>query len=86
MHYAAGATYSDTILEVLANEKADVNVKCREGRTPLHIAAVHGRCSRARVLLNHGKCEYICEVLLVIYDIMEKAVNYLMDSTRVWGQ
>lgn len=55
MHYAAGATYSDTILEVLANENADVNAKCREGKTPLHIAAIHGRCSRARVLLSHGK-------------------------------
>jgi len=55
MHYAAGATYSDTILEVLANEKADVNGKCSDGRTPLHISAVHGRCSRARVLLNHGE-------------------------------
>lgn len=55
MHFAAGATYSDTILEVLANEKADVNAKCRDGKTPLHIAAVHGRCSRARVLLSHGR-------------------------------
>ena len=86
MHYAAGATYSDTILEVLANEKADVNVKCREGRTPLHIAAVHGRCSRARVLLNHGKCEYICEVLLVIYNIMEKNSELSDGSTGVLGQ
>uniref|UniRef100_A0A1I8JL13 ANK_REP_REGION domain-containing protein n=1 Tax=Macrostomum lignano TaxID=282301 RepID=A0A1I8JL13_9PLAT len=52
-HYIAG-THSAQCLDWLIHEDANVNAVCLEGRTPLHMAAVHGRFTRAQSLLAAG--------------------------------
>ncbi|CAG0899889.1 unnamed protein product, partial [Cyprideis torosa] len=47
------AKTSETV-EVLIDNKADVNAKDRWGQTPLHFAAKHNRHSIAKVLLDNG--------------------------------
>jgi serine/threonine-protein phosphatase 6 regulatory ankyrin repeat subunit A len=41
-------------LEILVNERADVNAKTLDGKTPLHMTAVNGRFTRAQTLINNG--------------------------------
>uniref|UniRef100_A0A1I8HX91 ANK_REP_REGION domain-containing protein n=1 Tax=Macrostomum lignano TaxID=282301 RepID=A0A1I8HX91_9PLAT len=44
-------SHSALCLDWLIDEFANVHVRCRAGRTPLHMAALHGRASRAQTLL-----------------------------------
>ncbi|PAA60908.1 hypothetical protein BOX15_Mlig002028g1 [Macrostomum lignano] len=51
MHVSAAGSHSALCLDWLIDEFANVHVRCRAGRTPLHMAALHGRASRAQTLL-----------------------------------
>jgi ankyrin repeat protein len=54
LHYAV---YYNCIqvVELLLNHNADVNVKNKEGWTPLHLAATHGHSKIVEIILKHGK-------------------------------
>ena len=36
-----------------------VSLQCIEGRSPLHMTALHGRFTRAQTLLEHGERSYL---------------------------
>jgi ankyrin repeat protein len=36
---------------------ADINAQSEDGRTPLHMTAIHGRFTRSKTLIDHGKFE-----------------------------
>ena len=55
LHYAAASTHGAMCLELLVHEKCTISVQCREGRTPLHMTALHGRFTRAQTLIQNGK-------------------------------
>ena len=42
-----------TVYTLITVQGADVHRKARDGRTPLHMAAIHGRLSRVQALLSH---------------------------------
>uniref|UniRef100_A0A671SIL9 Ankyrin repeat domain 52a n=1 Tax=Sinocyclocheilus anshuiensis TaxID=1608454 RepID=A0A671SIL9_9TELE len=41
-------------LELLVNNGADVNMQSKEGKSPLHMAAIHGRFTRSQILIQNG--------------------------------
>ena len=54
----------------------NVESQCKSGRTPLHYAALYGRCSRAQTLLQNGNGTYTCDFALfvpVLFYIFVKA-------------
>mmetsp|Transcript_10944 Transcript_10944/g.32500 ORF Transcript_10944/g.32500 Transcript_10944/m.32500 type:complete len:2648 (+) Transcript_10944:3-7946(+) len=53
IHLAACCGHQD-IIEVLIQSGADVNVKSRNGATPLHDALYHHQDDAAKLLLSHG--------------------------------
>ena len=52
--FAAISTHGGKCLELLLQEGALVNAMALDGRTPLHLTAIHGRHARAEPLLEHG--------------------------------
>ncbi|EEC02419.1 ankyrin repeat containing protein, partial [Ixodes scapularis] len=54
LHYAAVSTHGAGCLEVLIRKGAGVNQQSDDGRSPLHMTAIHGRFTRAQTLLEHG--------------------------------
>ena len=51
---SAISTHGGKCLELLLQEGAQVNAMALDGRTPLHLTAIHGRHARAEPLLDHG--------------------------------
>ena len=52
---ATGLEFKDySVLRLMLEHGADVNVQDRSGRTPLHDASYHGRVEGVRLLLEHG--------------------------------
>nr|CAB3221774.1 zinc finger protein LOC723799 [Phallusia mammillata] len=54
LHHAAASTHGALCLELLVNSGANVNVQNKDGKTPLHMTAVHGRFTRSQALLQGG--------------------------------
>uniref|UniRef100_A0A3B5A7V4 Ankyrin repeat domain 44 n=1 Tax=Stegastes partitus TaxID=144197 RepID=A0A3B5A7V4_9TELE len=54
LHFAATSTHGALCLEFLVNNDADVNVQSRDGKSPLHMTAVHGRFTRSQTLIQNG--------------------------------
>ena len=54
LHLAAAAPHSEQCLQLLINEGASVNLRAADGRTPIHMAAIHGRVSRTNILIAAG--------------------------------
>ena len=54
LHIASAATHSEHCLQLLLREGATANLRAADGRTPLHMAAIHGRLSRTDTLLQAG--------------------------------
>uniref|UniRef100_A0AAR2IPZ0 Ankyrin repeat domain 44 n=1 Tax=Pygocentrus nattereri TaxID=42514 RepID=A0AAR2IPZ0_PYGNA len=54
LHFAAASTHGALCLEFLVNNGADVNVQSRDGKSPLHMTAVHGRFTRSQTLIQNG--------------------------------
>lgn len=55
LHLAAVSPHGGICLEVLLNEGAEVQVQCKEGRTPLHMIALQGQFTRASSVIEHGE-------------------------------
>jgi ankyrin repeat protein len=65
LHIAAASTRGAECLEVLIKEGADINPQSDDGRTPLHMTAIHGRFTRSKILMDNGRnCNVICIKLL----------------------
>uniref|UniRef100_A0A674PEG4 Ankyrin repeat domain 52a n=1 Tax=Takifugu rubripes TaxID=31033 RepID=A0A674PEG4_TAKRU len=54
LHLAAVSTNGALCLELLVNNGADVNQQSKEGKSPLHMAAIHGRFTRSQILIQNG--------------------------------
>jgi ankyrin repeat protein len=55
IHYAAGCKLGAFCLELLVSLDVDVNISSFfDGRTPMHVAAMHGRTSCAQILFSNG--------------------------------
>lgn len=52
-------------------ECGSFHFQCKNGRTPLHYAALYGRCSRAQTLLQNGN-RYIYLVYLHVVDVFSQ--------------
>ncbi len=63
LHYSAAATHGAMCLELLINEGANVNLQSRDGRTPLHMTALHGRSTRAQSLIQNGMLLYLMPII-----------------------
>lgn len=54
LHFACGMASAD-IARVLVDAGADLNARDVDECTPLHMAAIYGRCDCVKLLLEHGK-------------------------------
>lgn len=54
LHFACRMT-SSGIAGMLLHAGADVNARDRDGYTPLHVAAGHGRHQSVKLLIEHGE-------------------------------
>lgn len=57
LHIAAASTRGAECLEVLIREGADINPQSDDGRTPLHMTAIHGRFTRSKILMDNGNLD-----------------------------
>lgn len=56
LHFAAGCKTAGFCLELLVSLNVDANLASSiDGRTPMHIAALHGRTTSAQTLALNGK-------------------------------
>lgn len=55
LHIAAASTHGVYCLEELIKEGAAINQQSHDGRTPLHMTAIHGRFTRSKTLVDNGK-------------------------------
>ena len=55
MHYAAFSHGGALSMEILAKAGADPNIQDCNGRTPLHMTALHGFYLRSQTLILHGE-------------------------------
>ena len=62
LHLAAVSPHGGMALELLISEGAEVNIACKEGRTPLHMIALQGRHTRAESLIEHGRFMSVCNL------------------------
>lgn len=54
LHIAAASTHGNDCLNYLVNQKVNINKQSLEGRTPLHMTAIHGRFTRSKTLIDCG--------------------------------
>lgn len=54
MHIAATSVHGVQCFKMLICERLKVNVQSEDGRTPLHMTAIHGRFTRSKMLLDAG--------------------------------
>uniref|UniRef100_S4RRT2 Ankyrin repeat domain 52 n=1 Tax=Petromyzon marinus TaxID=7757 RepID=S4RRT2_PETMA len=54
LHFAAASTHGAICLELLVNHHADVNAQSYDGKSPLHMTAIHGRFTRSQTLIQNG--------------------------------
>jgi ankyrin repeat protein len=66
LHIAAASTHGVGCLDVLIKVGADINVQSEDGRTPLHMTAIHGRFTRSKTLIDRGKFE--CNLLPFLHN------------------
>jgi len=54
LHVAASSTQGVHCFDILIRAGLKVNVHSEDGRTPLHMTAIHGRFTRSKTLLDVG--------------------------------
>uniref|UniRef100_A0A671RXH9 Serine/threonine-protein phosphatase 6 regulatory ankyrin repeat subunit A-like n=1 Tax=Sinocyclocheilus anshuiensis TaxID=1608454 RepID=A0A671RXH9_9TELE len=54
LHFTAASRQGALCLELLIANRANVNSKSKDGKTPLHMAAIHGRYSRSQAIIQNG--------------------------------
>uniref|UniRef100_A0A8C1WYU2 Ankyrin repeat domain 28b n=1 Tax=Cyprinus carpio TaxID=7962 RepID=A0A8C1WYU2_CYPCA len=73
LHFTAASRQGALCLELLIANRANINSKSKDGKTPLHMAAIHGRYSRSQAIIQNGECvipstaRMRTETLLFIY-------------------
>ncbi|XP_045072428.1 serine/threonine-protein phosphatase 6 regulatory ankyrin repeat subunit A-like [Coregonus clupeaformis] len=60
LHSTAASRHGALCLELLVGNGALVNIKSKDGKTPLHMTAIHGRFSRSQAIIQNG-AEIDCE-------------------------
>lgn len=55
LHIAAASTHGVDCLMFLLRQNVDLNKQSLDGRTPLHMTAIHGRFTRSKSLIDKGK-------------------------------
>lgn len=60
LHIAAASTHGVDCLYFLLEQRIDINKQSSDGRTALHMTAIHGRFTRSKILIDKG------ELLLVL--------------------
>lgn len=56
LHISAASAHGSECMMYLLSQKVDVNRKSLDGRTPLHMTAIHGKFTRSTSLIDHGWC------------------------------
>ncbi len=56
LHYAAFSHHGALCMELLVKAGADPNIQDMDGRTPLHMTALHGFYLRTETLISQGGC------------------------------
>lgn len=54
LHIAAASIQSVDCLNFLLDQKVDINKQSNDGKTPLHMSAIHGRFSKSKILIDKG--------------------------------
>lgn len=54
LHIAAASTHGVDCLLFLLEHNVDINVQSADGKTALHMTAVHGRFTRSNMLIEKG--------------------------------
>uniref|UniRef100_A0A8C2H5X9 Uncharacterized protein n=1 Tax=Cyprinus carpio TaxID=7962 RepID=A0A8C2H5X9_CYPCA len=54
LHFTAASRQGALCLELLIANRANINSKSKDGKTPLHMAAIHGRYSRSQAIIQNG--------------------------------
>ncbi|XP_045471558.1 serine/threonine-protein phosphatase 6 regulatory ankyrin repeat subunit A-like isoform X2 [Harmonia axyridis] len=54
LHIAAASAHGTECMMFLLSQKVDVNKRSLDGRTPLHMTAIHGKFTRSASLIDHG--------------------------------
>uniref|UniRef100_A0A667YM70 Uncharacterized protein n=1 Tax=Myripristis murdjan TaxID=586833 RepID=A0A667YM70_9TELE len=55
LHFASSSRQGALCQELLLANGAHVNLRSKDGKTPLHMAAAHGRFSRSQALIQNGE-------------------------------
>lgn len=54
LHIAAASTHGVDCLTFLLDQNVDINKQSMDGRTALHMTALHGKFTRSNMLINKG--------------------------------
>ncbi|KAK9888372.1 hypothetical protein WA026_000624 [Henosepilachna vigintioctopunctata] len=54
IHIAAASAHGAECMMFLLSQSVDVNKRSLDGRTPLHMTAIHGRFTRSKALIDQG--------------------------------
>lgn len=54
LHIAAASTHGVDCLNFLIDHKVNINKQSLDGRSPLHMTAIHGRFTRSKTLIDRG--------------------------------
>lgn len=72
LHIAAASTHGVDCLMFLLRQNVDLNKQSLDGRTPLHMTAIHGRFTRSKSLIDKGK-----GLSVASYFILDCDENYI---------